>query len=212
MYYNSNTNDNHQEIVRIIIYNFISNNIYIITKLDSNFIVFLFYYLQNFLIIIFGSFYSNKNNFYYLEGVTSFFVSVIFYFLRKEWDYKIRLIFAEKNKFQNYFIYTQDFLNGLNGFNLTIKNKNNIFYNEKFISFLDKLYERDYISQNLDDSQLKLTDFSFNKLEDNFDDQNSECKKRIKTFMKKLVFYDYIEKGKDVIFHKDLNETFGSSK
>lgn len=130
--YNNDSTDNYAELLRIIIYDFVSTNIYLLTKLESDIRISLYYFLQSLCLMTCAIKYSNRNHFYYLEGMTSFFVYLIFYCLRKEWDYKLRCLFLEKIKFKYYFNYTLDFLDGLNAFNVNVQNDNNIFYNEKF--------------------------------------------------------------------------------
>ena len=191
--YNSPENDHHQEIVRIIIYHFVAISIYIVTSLESNIYVYFFYFLQNIFIIIISMIYSNQDNFYYLEGITSFFVSLICYLLRKEWDYKLRLIFAEKYKFQFFFMYTSDYINGLNGYNLNVKNHKNILYNNKFINLVERI-QRDipdfqYETENKNENVFTQgeEDFTFNKLDENY--PNDGNKHKIMFMLKNLIFY-----------------------
>jgi len=84
---NTSENDNVEELLRIIIYDFFSTNIYLITKLEANIFISMFYFLFNFSLIILGCVYSIKNRNYFLEAFTSFFTFLIFYALRKQWDY-----------------------------------------------------------------------------------------------------------------------------
>lgn len=139
VYYNNPENDNIEELLRIIIYEFVSTNIYIIVKLEASLYTSLFYFLQNLTIILFSHFYSNKQHYFFLEILTSFFVYLIFYALRKEWDFRVREIFAQKHKFEKFFSYVQDYLVGLNGYNLNIRNGSNIFYSKKFYNLLHGL-------------------------------------------------------------------------
>jgi len=57
--------------------------------------------------------------------------------LRKVWDHKLRVLFSEKHKFQKFYEYNQDYLNGLNGYTLHIKNNKKIFINDKINSLID---------------------------------------------------------------------------
>ena len=139
-YYGSKDTDNSQELLRIIIYEFVSTNIFLIVKLEACFKTSLFYFFQNLILISFAHIYSNRNNYFFLEGITSFFVSIIFYSLRKEWDIKLRKIFSEKIKFEIFFSYVSDYLLGLNGYNINIQNNTNIFFNEKFNKLVDGLF------------------------------------------------------------------------
>ena len=143
MLFNTKTNDNHSEILRIIIYEFVSTNIIILTKIESNFYINVFYFMFNFVSIIVSHIYSIENRNYFLEAMTSFFVSLIFYCMRKEWDYKLRLLFSKKFKYQRLFMYTNEFINGLNGYHMTIQNNNNIYINKKFSNFVYKFLKNE---------------------------------------------------------------------
>ena len=142
---NDKNNDHPEEMLRIIIYDFISVNLYIITKLEANIFVNLFYLFLNLTLVLIASIYSNLNRFYFLEGMTSVFVYLIFYALRKEWDYKLRSIFLEKFKFQHFYNYMLEYVDGLNGYNISIMNEKNIFYGEKFSELISYLEERNFI-------------------------------------------------------------------
>jgi len=135
-----------EEMLRIIIYDFVSTNIYLITRLEANIFVSCFYFLLNLSLVIVGLIYSNKNRFYQLEGMTCFCVFVIFYALRKQWDYYLRLVFAEKSKFEKYFTYTMDYLDGLNGYNLNVQNNRKISYGLKIHDLMRKLITERFIT------------------------------------------------------------------
>jgi len=145
LYFNTDENDNVEELLRIIVYDFFSTNIYLITKLEANILISLFYFLLNFSLIILGYYYSNKNRFYFLEGFTSFCTFIIFYALRKQWDFKLRQGFAEKIKFEKYFFYTVDYLDGLNGYNLNVRNKRMIFFGTKINSLITRLLDEKFL-------------------------------------------------------------------
>lgn len=143
--FNTIENDNVEELLRIIIYNFFSTNIFLITKLEANIFVSSFYFLLNFSLIVIGSVNSIINRNYFLEAFTSFCTFLIFYALRKQWDYRIRLNFAEKQKFEKYYFYTLDYLDGLNGFNINVQNCKMIFYGKKFNSLVSELVEDKFL-------------------------------------------------------------------
>jgi len=145
LYLNTVENDNVEEFLRKIIYDFFATNIYLITKLEANIYVSIFYFLLNFSLIILGYFYSNKNRYYFLEGFTSFCTFLIFYALRKQWDSKLRLIFADRIKFEKYYLYTVDYLEGLNGYNINIQNNRTIFYGTKLNTLLTSLARDNYL-------------------------------------------------------------------
>jgi len=153
--FNTEQNDNVEEMLRIIIYDFVSTNIYLVTRMEANIFVTCCYFLLNLSLVIMGLIYSNKNRFYYLEGITSFCVFVIFYAFRKKMDYSQRVIYAEKTKFEKYFIYTTYYLEGLNGYNLNVQNNRNISYGLKINDLMRKLVSEGFITDEEIDQPLK---------------------------------------------------------
>lgn len=145
-YHNTQENDNTEEILRIIIYDFVSTNLYILIKFDSNIIIYTAHFLINLFTILVSHHNSNKNHYFFLDGLTSFFLSVIFYSFRKAWDHRIRVIFSQKFKFENYFIYTMEFINGINGlhFNYHLEKKEFSFTNKKILILLNEIVKSDY--------------------------------------------------------------------
>jgi len=143
--FNTFDNDNFPELLRIIIYNFFSTNIFIITKLEANIFVSLFYFLFNSSLIVLGCVYSFNNRYYFLEAFTSLCTYLIFYALRKQWDFRIRSSFAEKQKFEKYFLYTIDYLDGLNGYNINVQNNKILFYGKKFNSLMNMLLDQRFL-------------------------------------------------------------------
>ncbi len=139
VYYNTQNNDNEMELLRIIIYQSLSTNIYMITKLEANIFISLFYMFFNFTNIIISILFCRKNHYFHLEISVNFCVYLIFYLLRKEWDMKIRHLYAEKYKFETFYLYTFDYINGLNGFTLNINNNLNIFYNDKINNLIKNI-------------------------------------------------------------------------
>ncbi len=137
--YNNELDDNYGELLRVIIYDFVSTNLFILVRHEGNIGINIFYFLINFNTIIIAHIKSNKNHFYFLEGITSFFLSSIFYCFRKAWDYRMRSLFAEKYKTDKFYIYTIDFINGLNAHHSNYKNKKLIYMNEKLKRFFDQI-------------------------------------------------------------------------
>jgi len=138
IYYNNKIFDNHEEITRIIIYEFLSTNLLISFLFESDMKIYLYFFLQNLGLIIVAIKYSIKDRFYQYEAIVSFFISFIFFMIRKEWDYTLRLTFSEKYKFQVYFNYAFDYFNGLNCFTINIHNNKNIYYTNNFAQFVNK--------------------------------------------------------------------------
>lgn len=137
--YNTHEYDNEEEILRVIIYQFFSTNLFLLIKLEACFKTSIFYFIMSLFPIIVGDLKSNIKHYYFMEGITSLAISVIFYVLRKLWDRHIRMSFAEKYKFEILFKYTNDFLVGLNGFHVIIKN-------EKYFSFNENHYLLNYFN------------------------------------------------------------------
>jgi len=147
LFFNTEQNDNVEEMLRIIIYDFISINIFLVTRLEANIFVSCFYFSLNLSLVIIGSFYSIQNRFYYLEGITSFCVFVIFYALRKQCDYNLRLIFAGKKYFEKYVEYTNCYLEGLNGYKLNLLNNRNISYGLKINCLMSDLVAERFFTE-----------------------------------------------------------------
>ncbi len=134
-----------EELIRLIAYDFILSNTLLLIKLEGNFVTHLFHLFMNLLTITLCQLYIEKNHYIYLEGVTSLMLSIIFYILRKIWYFRIRIIFSEKYKFENLFVYTNNFLHGLNGYHLNLSKDLSIFYDEKFNNFVnDSLFNEKY--------------------------------------------------------------------
>lgn len=140
-YYNTMDNDNSEELLRIIIYDYICTNLFVLVKLECNLGINFFYFFMNLISIIISECKSNKPHFYYLDSFTSLCVSVIFYIFSKAWAIKIRDIFSEKYKFENLYCYTYDFLNGINGYQINFRNKKYIDCNPKFSNFMNKFLQ-----------------------------------------------------------------------
>jgi len=141
--YNTDTNDNESENLRIIIYHFVSTNLFLILKFEANIFNFIFYFNTSIIMIIISTLKSNKNHFYFLEALTSFLFSFIFWGFRKVYDYLLRVNFAEKYKFENFYKYTFDFINGLNIFHVNFKNDIINYIDHKFEDILLSL-DRDF--------------------------------------------------------------------
>jgi len=224
--FNTEQNDNVEEMLRIIIYDFFSTNIYLVTRLEANIFVSCFYFLINLSLVVLGLIYSSKNRFYYLEGLTSFCVFVIFYAFRKQWDYNLRLIFSEKSKFENYFNYTMNYLEGLNGFNLNVQNNCKISYGLKIHDLMRNLVVERFITDEeinnpatqphntMEDRERRLAAFENNSYEnteskellynlffnefDCFADKRSKNENKIAiVFLKKLTFFKNYEGQKE---------------
>ena len=183
-YYNTLENDNGEEILRVIIYDYISTNLFILVKLEGGIAINLFYFTFNAISVLVGHFHSLTNHFFLLEIITSFIISIIFYSFRKIWAFKIRYIFAEKYKYQNLYSYTYDFLNGFNGFHINFKNKMFIDCNKKFSNFLNDFIEinKENNSNTEDNSRNEKNNLISNNL--NLFSRDVQNKKNIKIILK----------------------------
>lgn len=137
-YFNTETNDNSDELLRIIIYDFVATNLLILVKVDGTLFVHLFYFLMNLFSIFVCIIKSKNDHFYYLESYTSLAFSLCFFGFRKAWDYKLRLTYGEKLKFEYLFLYTNDFIKGLNGYHLNFRKDYSFYYEKNFWKFLEE--------------------------------------------------------------------------
>ena len=86
-------------------------------------------------------------------------------------------------KFQKFYNYVEDYLNGLSGFNLNFKNKKIIFYGNKTNLSLKELVNDNFIEENKDKNNLVIKENIF--LIDNI--ENSLCS----NFLKRLNFFNF---------------------
>ena len=217
-FYNNPQNDNSDELLRVIIYEFVSTNIFIITKLEASVITSSFYFSLNLFMIILTHNSSHINHYYFLEGKTSFFVALIFYLLRKEWDYKLRKLFSEKYKFESFFLYTNDYLNGLNGYIISAKFNNKFFSNPKIYDMITKIFANNEDLKNDNDNYKDLTvnPNSTKNLNDKSSDMNKSNNDRnqdlINFFLKNLIFFEYYDKENIIGKQNDLISNEGSQE
>ena len=72
-------------------------------KFDANLKKNFFYFTMNFISIFIANSQSIKNHFYFLEIIVCIFTHFVFFNFRKIWDFKLRIHFADKIKFKNFF-------------------------------------------------------------------------------------------------------------
>ncbi len=216
-FYNTPIHDNGEEILRVIIYDYISTNLFVLVKLEGGIFVNIFYFTINMCSCITAYYYSIIDHFFYLEIMTSFFVMIIFYSFRKIWAFKIRYVFAEKYKYKNLYSYTYDFLNGFNGFQINFKNKAYVDCNKKFSNFLTQFIESNKETIcNTEDSKFEKINLisesqinfnnqpNINLINKNLETESKE--KAINSKMKKSNFFDKKEKESIEIFLDSLIE------
>jgi len=137
--YNTTEDDNNEEIMRVIIYDYFSTNLFILVKLESHMLNYIFYYITNLITVIIAEIYSSKKHYYYLDAFTGFILFIIFYILRRKWDLQSRKLFSEKYKFEKLYHYSIDFINGLNGYHINLKNNDIIYMDNRFKELYDEL-------------------------------------------------------------------------
>lgn len=158
--YNTPENDNEAELIRIIIYYFVSVNLFIFFKFHDNIMIYLSYFLINIILIVISEMYSNKQNFYYLEAFTSFMFSSMFFGFRKVYDYLSRIIFSDKYKLERLYNYTFNYISSLNCFQINFQDENILYYDDKCESLLKIVFEnmKDKLANfNVNDENYKIT-------------------------------------------------------
>lgn len=205
-HYTEDSEDQFAELLRILIYDFISVNIYMITKLEADFKVSLFYFFMNILITIIAHINSQKNHFYFLEGFTSFFVFIIFYIMRKEYDLKLREIFLKQYKIEFLYDYTLDYIMGLNGYVLHARNNEFLLSNKKISELVKNIYNN---KEEIKSDNPSFAQGNVKKYDENIENINNPCPnddfsynqekiyknsdKTIVLFLKNLIFYENYE-------------------
>lgn len=180
-------NDNIEEILRLIIYHFISTGVFLVTNVQANLYVFIFYFFNNLALIIYAYIKSTRDRYFHMEIFTSFCLSIIFYALRKQWDFQIRSIFGQKLKYEKLFLYAIEYLDGLNGFNMNFRNMSNVFYSKKTSDLMLILQNENYLisEREMERDENDINDFGFINFKNNLNNDS----KLITQFFKKLTFY-----------------------
>lgn len=150
VYFKREENFSEGEIIRIIIYQLLSTCIFMYVIFEANYILFLVYFMLSLFTILIAYLFNNRNFTYLLDGIISLAVYFILYVIRKDIDYNMRVIFAKKIKFQAFYLYIKDYLNGLNGYTLNIKNCKDLLVNKKIAKLLNKLNIPIISSQEVD--------------------------------------------------------------
>jgi len=203
--YNNDENDNHGEILRVIIYNYISTNLFILVKLECKLFIYVFYFIINSVSALIVRNFSRGEYFYHLDITYGFVLFLIFYILRRKWDFKVRKIFSEKIKFQNFYQYSIDFINGLNGYHVNLKNESIIYFDTRFADILKNVKIKN-ICKN--ENFQNKTFFSFPKNEG--PNLNNKFERKLKNakindFIKNNTNENIKEKIKNEILKSDNN-------
>jgi len=91
-------NDYNPEILRILFYLFLSTNLYVVMKLQSNIYDYAFYNFLNCITVTIIEIYSISNHHYYFELILLCILGLLFFFIRKLWDFNNRIIYSERKK------------------------------------------------------------------------------------------------------------------
>jgi len=149
-------------------------------------------------------------------------------------DYNQRVIYAEKSKYEKYFIYTSSYLEGLNGYNLNLQNNLNISYGVKINGLMRKLVSEGFITDEEIVNPLKSKEDKENRLAVEgkeltekekgnndrkgllynliFNEHNCLSEKESKnetniaiSFLKKLIFFKKYENKNDILKKEEIN-------
>jgi len=185
--FNDEKNDNYNEIIRVIIYDFISANLFLMLKIEANIYISLGFNAMNIFSCINSYIHSNENHFYHLDMIIGFCLTITFFVFRKAWDYRLRVIFSEKYKSDKLILHTFEFINCLNGYHLNIRDDKALFYDEKFSNLLKNIIGNKENKSNFNQSHIKQENIKpeiFNQNLFSLDGNNM-----IICFLKKLKLY-----------------------
>jgi len=189
--YHDPKDDNIEEMLRIIIYHFVSTGIFLITNIESNFFIYLFYFLLNISLVISCQIIFATNRFLHLEGLTSFCLFIIFFLIRREWDHKMRIIFGEKRNFETLYFFVYEYLNGLNGFNINFQNKKLAFYGNKTFNYLDLLAKENYLKEEKKENEyIPIKEDGLDSIKYFIKTENME-NSLCSNFLKELNFFEF---------------------
>ena len=139
LFKNNALDDNDSEIIRTIIYDFLSRNILSYLLLDTKFSVNISIFLINFSALYVAQIKSNKKYFYFLDGLTNLVVSLFFHILRKAWEAYDRTTYAERYRFEKFFYYTRDYIQGTNVCSFIISKDFSICCDSKMKTLLNEM-------------------------------------------------------------------------
>jgi signal transduction histidine kinase len=173
----SEDDDNQREILRTVIFDFISSNLLCLLTLDENLTIRLSLLLINLSSISICILKSNQRNSYHIDALTSACYSFIFYMLKKAWEYNRRSTFSERYCLEKLLDYSNDFIRELNGLHFN-RNKNQILISGRNIE--------DVFSDFIPGDQNPQFDYE-DKVKSKLIADNND---NYKLFMKNLVEYD----------------------
>lgn len=205
-YYHNTQDDNIEEMLRVIIYHFVSTGIFLITNIESNILVYLFYFILNISLIITCELIFIKPRYLFLEGITAFCLFIILFLIRREWDFKLRLLFRQKLKYEKLYSHTYDYVNGLNGLNVSFSNKNLAFYGEKTFNYLNDMEAKEFIREKFEKKNEEIFDIrNLLKNRENLYQTKDMENSLISEFFKNLRIFEF-EKINDNIYESNKNQ------
>ena len=166
-YHQNAFNDKDSEIIRTIIYEFLSRNILSYLTLDTKFSVNISLFLMNFSTLYVAQMKSNKKYLYYLDGITNVIVTFFFFMLRRVWEASDRATFAERHRFEKFFNYTRDYIQGTNGYYLNISKDFSVCCDSKMKSLLNEMQIDEKIGKFKNSDKLDQTYESIDEWEVN---------------------------------------------
>jgi len=212
--YIKNENDfDSTDISRILMYQCLSTNVYMIIKLEANILISLFYLALNFIFNIISIILSKKNSSFFLEFVLIFFIYFVFYLIQKEWDFRLRSLFAEKYKFEAVYLYSLNSLYGLNAFTIKIKNNLEIFCDQIVCNFAEKILNENNPDNILNDDNNSKNQYNLNIQPRNLERKNTEklhdypkYEQNMIAFLKNLRLTENFDDIKPNLISKELSK------
>ena len=144
-----------EEIVRILIYDFVTFNLFDFLLLEESIIPRLLFLSTNILSATFSHFY-RSDNIFHIDAITSTIYSLIFYLIKKSWEYHLRNLFSKSYVLNKSLLYSNEFICETNGIHIT-RNKDTIsesgnrefqetFY--KYFNINDQNYDTNFLEKN----------------------------------------------------------------
>lgn len=189
------SNNFHYNLIRSIIYNSLFINIKLATKLEEDFKISTFYFLVNLIIFCISKFYYSMKSFYFVEIFMSLFTFLIFYIMRREYDLIQRLYFLQKQKLEFFNDYALEYINGLNGYVLNLRNNSSLFFNNKVIDLVNKILipnKKEEIKLALDNKKV-LSKYESKRF-DNYEIKSyQKSENSVAQIFKNLIFFENYE-------------------
>ena len=122
--------------LRFIIYQFVTLNLFLLLKLEADFMISFFYSVLNISLLLLSFFYMTHDQSILWEVPRIMIWTNTLFFLRKFFDFLIRSIFSEKLRYESLYNYTFVFICGLNCNKIFMKNDEIVLMDNKIHDFL----------------------------------------------------------------------------